>query len=193
MIKQQDWNNIPLQDLPSQIGDSKEDKILKNYINPHIIKKLLEKGINCINDKMSFSLILKKEGKINKKDAKDLIKTIFERIGKSDLFKKRTINRLNYHFKDLLLIYAASENPQVMLNIGNSYFAEFAFHKKFANKALNISQKWNDAVRYIQSIQSTQSQLSFSIPFPQPVYEDEVNVDDDQYDYDFDSFNMWHF
>lgn len=77
MIKQQNWYNVPFQDVLKKFGNSMVDKASKKYVT-FFIEALQKKGINYITDKMSLFSILKEERRINNKEASDLIKTIFE-------------------------------------------------------------------------------------------------------------------
>lgn len=52
--KQQDWNNVTIQDEISALGDTMEFKLLKSYLN-QIAKRVQEKGIKKSLIKCLFS------------------------------------------------------------------------------------------------------------------------------------------
>lgn len=182
--KLKDWYNVPFPDVLNEYDNKKDNKGLKAFINP-IIEVLQQNGINQITEDMSFSQLLKDKGKITKEEMLELIETILNKIGKSKLFHRRTIKRSSYYFNDILLVYAVSQNSHVMLDIGNTFFVEFNFHKKFGNNISDIKNKWNKIVQNIQN------HFFYSHLFS----DDEVNLDDcnpfiDQFDFDPDFLQM---
>lgn len=135
-----------------------EKLIIKNFIQP-FIKYLQSKGIDQLK---SFSRLLIKYslqenkpnnapyyGKMNKDDFCNLLRYLFERIGRQDLIKIRCFKRIDYKFKDILFAFIALECPDVMYQIANSYFIEFKFHLKLYKKQ-KVSEEWKSYVNELQ-------------------------------------------
>lgn len=133
-----------IQTILEAYDEKKDNKILKNSME-YFVKEIQANGIYYLTKKMSFFQSLKKEGKITKNVAFNLLNNIFTNIRMKNKISDRTVKRANYFFKDVLLVYVAIKYPKELLNTGNIFFDTFPSQTKS-----DFSKKLNDIVNFIQ-------------------------------------------